>query len=88
MEKMTSGSQKLNKRTFRDYYNSMDNTPPKNAFIKRMATLTKRSESAVRSWIAGAYQPDALAQSVIEQHMGIPASVLFPQKEGETVCEQ
>lgn len=60
--------------------------PPKKAFIQKIATITKRSESAVRCWVAGVYQPDALAQEVIERELGIPASELFPKE--DKVCAQ
>lgn len=55
-------------------------------FIQKIATITKRSESAVRCWVAGVYQPDALAQEVIERELGIPASELFPKE--DKVCAQ
>ncbi len=72
MEKVT-----LN-RSLRDIYFSLDNTPPKKAFIQRIARVTKRSESAVRCWISNAYEPDDLAKERLEQELGIPAEVLFP----------
>ena len=71
MEKVT-----LN-RSLRDIYFSLDNTPPKKAFIQRIARVTKRSESAVRCWISNAYEPDDLAKERLEQELGIPAEVLF-----------
>lgn len=79
MEKMT-----LEKRSFRELYFSLDNTPPKKAFVQKVARVTKRSESAVRCWIAGAYQPDELAKEKLEQVLGIPAEVLFPENKKES----
>ena len=78
MEKMT-----LDKRSLREIYFSMDNTPPKKAFIQRIAKATKRSESAVRCWISNAYEPDDLAKEKLEQELGVPANVLFPGNKGE-----
>lgn len=68
----------VNNRSFRNIYFSLDNTPPKTAFVQRIAKITKRSVSAVRSWISGTYQPDDLAKERLEQELGIPAEVLFP----------
>ncbi|MEY8608407.1 hypothetical protein AALM74_04415 [Parabacteroides segnis] len=78
MEKVT-----LN-RSLRDIYFSLDNTPPKKAFIQRIARATKRSESAVRSWISNAYAPDDLAKEKLEQELGVPAEVLFPANKKES----
>ena len=76
MEKVT-----LN-RSLRDIYFSLDNTPPKKAFIQRIARATKRS--AVRSWISNAYAPDDLAKEKLEQELGVPAEVLFPANKKES----
>ena len=93
MEKLNLQGHKAGNLSFREIYDSireiyfsMDNTPPKKAFIQKIATITKRSESAVRCWVAGVYQPDALAQEVIERELGIPASELFPKE--DKVCAQ
>ena len=58
MEKLNLQGHETGARSFREIYFSMDNTPPKKAFIQKIATITKRSESAVRCWVAGVYQPD------------------------------
>lgn len=79
MEEMT-----FEKRSFRELYFSLDNTPPKKAFIQRVAKVTKRSESAVRCWVAGAYQPDELAKEKLEEELGVPAKVLFPDNKKES----
>lgn len=68
----------VDNRSFRNIYFALDNTPPKAAFVKRIAKITKRSVSAVRSWISDTYQPDDLAKERLEQELGIPAEVLFP----------
>lgn len=86
MEKLNLQGHEIGARSFREIYFSMDNTPPKKAFIQKIATITKRSESAVRCWVAGVYQPDALAQEVIERELGIPASELFPKE--DKICAQ
>lgn len=70
-------------QSLRDIYFSLDNTPPKKAFIQRIARATKRSESAVRCWISNAYEPDDLAKEKLEQELGVPANVLFPGNKGE-----
>lgn len=51
MEKLNLQGHETGARSFREIY-FMDNTPPKKAFIQKIATITKRSESAVRCWIA------------------------------------
>lgn len=86
MEKITLQSHGTGARSFRDFYKSMDNTPPKKAFVKRIAEITMRSEITVRCWIAGVQNPDPLAQNVIAQELGIPANELFPKE--EKVCVQ
>lgn len=58
MEKLVLQSHKADNLSFREIYDSMD----RRAFVKRIATVTKRSESAVYNWISGKYKPDALAQ--------------------------
>lgn len=83
MSKMNQEGQK----TFREIYKTMDNMPPKLAFVKRIAEVTMKSETTVRCWLAGSQQPDALGQSVIEKELGISADILFPKKETEP-CEQ
>lgn len=57
----------LDNRSLREIYFSLDNTPPKKAFIQRIAQVTKRSESAVRCWISNAYEPDELAKEKLEK---------------------
>lgn len=83
MKKINQKGQK----TFREMYKTMDNMPPKLAFVERIARVTMKSKTTVRCWLAGTQQPDALGQSVIEKELGIPAEVLFPKKDPEP-CEK
>jgi hypothetical protein len=82
MEKLTLQGHKVGSLSFREIYDNMD----RRAFVRRIATVTKRSETAVYNWISGKYKPDALAQTVIAQELGIPASELFPKE--DKVCAQ
>lgn len=54
---------------------------PAAAFIKEVAAVTKKSEIAVRRWLADgstACVPDALTQDVLAKHFNTIASELFP----------
>lgn len=84
MEKLVLQSHKADNISFREIYDSMD----RRAFVKRIATVTKRSESAVYNWISGKYKPDALAQEKIEEELGITAAILFPDEEEVKLCAQ
>lgn len=65
--------------TFRELYENEKMKPTHAAvFINEMATATHRAEATVRAWIAGTQQPDDLAKSVLSQHLGIAAEILFP----------
>lgn len=86
MEKLNLQGQEAGKRTFRDLYYTMDNTPPKKAFVQRMAEITMRSETTIRCWLAGSQNPDPLAKDVISRELGVPADELFPKK--EKTCAQ
>lgn len=89
MEKLTSESH--GSKSFRDYYDSLPSAssvkPPKKEFRERIAAITGCSLSAVNGWIAGAYQPNNSAKILIAKELGIPANVLFPEKESE-LCEK
>lgn len=76
MEKLTLQGHKAGSLSFREIYDNMD----RRAFVRRIATVTKRSETAVYNWISGKYKPDALAQTVIAQELNTPVSVLFPEE--------
>ena len=67
-------------KTFREIYFEVDNTTPKETWIKRIAKVTMRSESAVRMWIGGRQVPDPLVQSVIAKELGVAVEGLFPVK--------
>lgn len=65
--------------TFRELYLRVKEEPtPAQLFVKKIADLTKRTESTVRMWVNGRQVPDALAQSLIAEHFGVSADVLFP----------
>ena len=67
-------------RTFRELYEAEKDKPTAaQAFITRIAKLTKRSEMTVRFWIAGRQTPDELAQSVIAKELDVPVEELFPK---------
>ena len=72
---------KMEEKTFMEIYRLEKSKPtPAQAFIKRMASLTKKSESTVRQWVLGCFDPDDLTKDVIAKELGIDSSVLFPQK--------
>ena len=78
MEKMTE----TDYRTFRQIYESLDGRStvktPKQKFIDRICSVTMKSQSTVRCWLAGAFIPDELTKSVLEKELGIPSNRLFP----------
>lgn len=51
---------------------------PRKELVRYLADLTKRNEKTVYKWFTLGQNPDALAQSVISENLGIPVSVLFP----------
>ncbi|MBD5332224.1 MAG: helix-turn-helix transcriptional regulator [Bacteroides sp.] len=53
---------------------------PGTAFVREIAEVTKKSELAVRRWLAGDTEPDALTQDVLARHFGCTPSELFPLK--------
>lgn len=71
----------MSEMTFKQIYDSLPVTPPKTAWIRRVAKVTKKSELTIRMWLNGRQTPDPLTQSVIEKELGVPADVLFPKKE-------
>lgn len=53
---------------------------PANAFIREVASVTKKSEIAVRRWLSeGGIEPDALTKDVLARHFGTTAQELFPE---------
>lgn len=53
---------------------------PATAFVREIAEVTKKSEIAVRRWLSGDTEPDALTQQVIADHFNTTPDALFPQK--------
>lgn len=80
---MNSKNEVMSEMTFKQIYDSLPVTPPKTAWIRRVAKVTKKSELTIRMWLSGRQTPDPLTQSVIEKELGIPAGVLFPPKTKE-----
>lgn len=74
--------------SFRELYKTIENKPPKLAFVERIAEITMKSESTVRGWLAGNVCPDALNQSIISKELGIPSEVLFPPKTELEPCDR
>ncbi len=52
---------------------------PATAFIREVAEVTKKSEVAVRRWLAGETEPDALTQEVLAKHFNTTTDALFPK---------
>ncbi len=65
--------------TLREIYQSIDNTPPKRAWIKKMAKATHKNCNTVRGWVSGRY-PDELTQVVIARKLNVSVEELFPKK--------
>lgn len=53
---------------------------PATAFVREVADVTKKSELAVRRWLSGETEPDALTQEVLAKHFNTTSSELFPPK--------
>ncbi|MDE6802872.1 MAG: heat shock factor family protein [Muribaculaceae bacterium] len=61
-------------------------TAPATAFVKEVARVAKKSEVAVRRWLAegdSCCQPDALTQEVLARHFRTSADRLFPKAKAE-----
>lgn len=56
---------------------------PALAFVQQVAEVTKKSEIAVRRWLSGASQPDALTQDVLARHFSTTPEELFPSKKSK-----
>lgn len=78
-------------QSFKELYNSLPGRstaiPPKKAFVKKIASVTMKSETTVRCWLSGSQNPDALSKSMISKELGVSCEVLFPKKR-EEACEQ
>lgn len=53
---------------------------PATAFIREIASVTKKSEIAVRRWLSGDSEPDALTQQVLANHFSTTPEQLFPKQ--------
>lgn len=53
---------------------------PAIAFIREVADVTKKSEVAVRRWLSGETEPDALTQEVLAKHFNTSPEKLFPSR--------
>jgi transcriptional regulator with XRE-family HTH domain len=63
-----------NKMSFRDIYN--DHT--KEAFVNRVAKITRKSPQTVRAWVQQKRTPDSLTKAVLAKEFGIKEEDLFP----------
>ncbi|MDE6276858.1 MAG: hypothetical protein K2M06_02000 [Muribaculaceae bacterium] len=52
---------------------------PATAFVREVCEVTKKSEIAVRRWLSGDSEPDALTQSVLAEHFDTTPEELFPK---------
>ena len=52
---------------------------PATAFVREIAEVTMKSELAVRGWLAGETEPDALTQEVLARHFNTTPDQLFPK---------
>ena len=52
---------------------------PAAAFIREISEVTKKSEIAVRRWLSGETEPDALTQEVLAKHFDTTPQQLFPK---------
>ena len=70
--------------TLKDLYEQAKMQPkpetPANAFVREIAAATKKTENAVRRWISGETEPDALTQEVLAKHFNTTPEELFPNK--------
>lgn len=53
---------------------------PSQAFVSKIAKITKKSELAVRRWLGGQCTPDALTQEVLAKHFNTTPDKLFPKQ--------
>ncbi len=70
-------------KSFREIYEGYAKRPPlptpRKEFIKRIADVTKKSETTVKMWVMGRQVPDALTKDVLAKELKVPAAALFPQ---------
>ena len=83
MEKMTE----TDYRSFRQIYDELSGRSsvktPKQEFIDRICSVTMKSPSTVRCWLAGAFAPDELTKSVLSKELGVPGECLFPNSSAQ-----
>lgn len=70
--------------TFRERYHQAKSqarpVAPATAFIREIAEVTKKSEIAVRRWLSGETEPDALTQEVLAKYLNTTPAELFPKQ--------
>ena len=57
---------------------------PATAFILKVASVTRKTELAVRRWLSGETEPDALTKEVLARHFNTTPQELFPPKQPPT----
>ena len=53
---------------------------PATAFIREVSEVTKKSEAAIRRWLSGESEPDALTQEVLADYFHTTPEELFRKK--------
>lgn len=75
-------AQKQSKMTLKEIYSQVKQEPkpdaPATAFVRELAAVAKKSEIAVRRWLSGTVEPDALTKSVLAKHFNTTPEELFP----------
>lgn len=54
---------------------------PATAFVHELMNVAKKSEIAVRRWLSGDAEPDALTKEVLAKHFNTTPECLFPAKQ-------
>ncbi len=71
--------------TLQERYQQVKKRPrpvaPATAFVRELMKVTMKTEIAVRRWLSGETEPDALTQEVLAKHFGCTAEELFPGME-------
>lgn len=72
-------SKSTTQKSFKELYQEELHKPtPANAWIERVAKVSRRSPMTVRMWLNGKQYPDDLAREVIAKELGVDAKALFP----------
>lgn len=69
-------------KTLQDFYESLENrpTPPKTAFVKKIAKRTGKELATVRLWVKGETKPqDQSDWEILSEETGIAIENLFEQ---------